>query len=214
MAFRNVPLPGNVSAGSDATPTFQVDIARAVSGNETRVGRRTNALRRFSVPINLVGIDDVYAVITHFEIMEGPLHSFPYKDRLDFKSCAPDPINVPSSTDVTLGTGDGATASFQCRKIYSTGGYDRYRTIYLPKQGTLLVAVDTVLKTETTHYTVNYETGVVTFTGGNIPTAGQAVTAGFEFYCKVRYDMNDLQAVIETYRAGGTPSIALIEVPE
>ena len=46
------------------------------------------------------------------------------------------------------------------------------RAIQLPVAGTVEISVAGVLKTETTHYTVDYSTGVVTFTGGNIPAAG------------------------------------------
>jgi len=59
---------------------------------------------------------------------------------------------------------------------------------------------------------VSYTTGVITFTGGNIPTGGQAVTAGFEFYVKTRFDIDDLTQVFESYRVGSIPSIPLVEV--
>lgn len=214
MSFRNQLLPGVISSGADATPMFQVDIARAKSGKEKRVARRDEALRKFTCPINIRNLDDIHTLMSHFQAMEGPFYSFPFLDRLDFKSVAPEAANIPTATDVLLGTGDGTTATFQLRKGYTSGSYTKYRTILLPKSGTLLVSVAGVTKTETTHYTVDYTTGIITFTGGNIPTTGQLVKAGYYFYCKVRYDTNDLQAVIEAYRAGSVPTIPLIEVLE
>ena len=145
--------------------------------------------------------------------VNGPLYSFPFEDRLDFKSTAPEPTNTITALDCPIGTGDGATAAFQCYKTYTFGAYTYYRPIYLPIQGTLLVAVNNVTKTETTHYTVNYETGVITFTGGNIPPNGHIIRAGFQFRCKVRYAVNDLQTVIEGYRAGSA-QLSLIEVSD
>ena len=212
MAFRNVLLPGTISSGASSTPMWQTDVARTPAGYEKRVGRRSDALRKCVAPLNIRTLNQLHELLAHFNVMQGPYYSFPFLDRLDNRSCAPE--TTPAVTDSLLGTGDGVTAAFQCRKGYTSGAYTHYRTILLPKQTTLLVSVAGVLKTETTHYTVNYETGVITFTGGNIPSAAQEVKAGFEFYCKVRYDTNDLQTVIEAYRTGSIPSIALIEVYE
>lgn len=209
MAFRNELLPGTISSGADSTPMWQVDIARAKSGKEKRVARRSSSLRKCTVPLNIRSLNNIHEMISHFEVMNGPWYSFPLKDRLDFRSCAPE--TTPTATDGLLGTGDGIVATYQVRKAYVSGAFTHYRTILLPVSGTLLVSVAGVTKTETTHYTVDYTTGIITFTAGNIPTAGQLVKAGFDFHCKVRYDSNDLNTVIEAYRSGSIPSIALIE---
>lgn len=214
MTFRNQPLPGTISAGADASPIWQIDIARSKSGYEKRVARRSQALRKFTVPLNIRTLDDLHTVLSHFEAMNGPYYSFPFLDRLDFKSTPPEATNIPTSTDCLIGTGDGTTAAFQLVKVYTSGSFTQIRDIQLPDTGTLLVSVNGVLKTETTHYTVDYATGIITFTGGNIPSGGQLVKAGFKFHCKVRYDSNDLQVTIEAYRAGSIPHIALIEVRE
>lgn len=210
--FQNQPLPGTISSGADATPMWQVDIARAKSGKEKRVARRSASLRKFSAPMNIRTLNDVYTLISHFEAMNGPAYSFPFLDRLDSRSGLPE--STPTALDCLIGTGDGVTTAFQLKKVYTSGSYTHSRNILLPDSGTLLISVDGTTKTETTHYTVDYATGIVTFTGGNIPAAGKLVKAGFLFHCKVRYDTNDLQAVFEAYRAGSLPHIALIEVLE
>ena len=212
MAFRNLPFPGRISAGGDSTPVLQVDISRSASGNEKRVSRRGVALHTFTAPLNIRTLDDIYEVKKHFLIVGGPLYSFPYKDLLDFKSVAPEVTNIPSNLDCLVGTGDGSTATFQLVKTYPESGFFYTRPIYLPVQGTVLISVAGVAKTETTHWTMNYTTGILTFTGGNIPTSGQLIKAGFEFNCKVRYATNNIQAVAEAYRAGSIPSLTLIEV--
>jgi uncharacterized protein (TIGR02217 family) len=80
-----------------------------------------------------------------------------------------------------------------------------------PVSGTVLIAVAGVTKTETTHYTVNYTTGVVTFTGGNIPTAGQAITAGFQFDVPVCFDQDVHQYTWKDF-ASGTAQVPLVEL--
>lgn len=218
MTFYNVVLPGFISGGSESAPVSSVDIVRSASGAEQRRSKRSFPLMRFNLAKNIRTVNDIYDVLSLFNVMNGPLHSFAIKDILDFKSCAP--ATDAAFTDAAIGTGDGVTAAFQLKKQYKVTLVDGVtviavdRTIYLPVQGKLLVGVAGTLKTETTHYTVNYSTGVITFTGGNIPTAGQAVTAGFEFNTKVRFDTNDLSRTIEHFRVGSAPSIPLIEVAD
>lgn len=78
-------------------------------------------------------------------------------------------IYDPTNSNVYLedvGTGDGSENEFTLYHTY-------------PTSGTLLVYVDGVLKTETTDYTVNYTTGVITFL--TPPASSKAVTATYRF---------------------------------
>jgi uncharacterized protein (TIGR02217 family) len=54
-------------------------------------------------------------------------------------------------------------------------------------------------------------TGIVTFTAGNFPTTGQAVTAGFEFDVPVRFDTDELDVNLDYYLAGSA-HVPLIEL--
>ncbi|NCA74444.1 MAG: hypothetical protein EOM93_06350 [Gammaproteobacteria bacterium] len=67
------------------------------------------------------------------------------------------------------GTGDGVTAAFSLANGNLITG------------SPCVVKVAGVTKTETTHYSLDRVTGTVTFTPGNIPTAGQAVTASYHY---------------------------------
>lgn len=210
MAFRDVPLPPCISVGSEGAPMWMVDIARSPAGTEQRIGRRSSSLRRFNLGFNVRRMGDMYDILSHFEVMNGQLHSFPLLDRNDYKSGGPDdPI---SSADAFLGTGDGATAEYLLYKQYLRGSWSHSRRIALPVDGTLLVEVNSVLRTENTHYTVDYELGVITFTGGNIPANGHAVRAGFQFRCKVRFDTNDLSQAYEGFRVRSFANVPVIEV--
>jgi len=215
MTFYNAVLPGFISQGSEAAPLSLVDIARGPTGYEQRKSKRSRRLRRFNLVKNIRNINDIYDVLQLFEVMNGPEHSFAVKNELDFKSCAPG--NTPTMLDASIGTGDGTNPVFQLKKQYKVRQVDNTviavdRTIYLPVSGTVLIAVDGVLKTEATDYTINYATGALTFLAGHAPANLKLVTAGFEFNEKVRFDTNDLSQVMEFFKVGSASSIPLIEV--
>lgn len=65
-----------------------------------------------------------------------------------------------------VGTGDGTTTTFYL---------DNYNVV----SGSEQVYVAGTLKTVTTHYTIDADAGTITFTAGNVPTAGQAITANY-----------------------------------
>lgn len=209
-------IPRCISIGSNFVVTTAVDIIRNPGGYDVRRQNRDETLRRADLAYNLRRLEDdeqergLYEILKHFEVCEGPVNTFPMLDRLDYKSCSP--FETPSPSDVLLGEGDGGTDDFQLRKGYTIGALTKYRTILLPVEDSVLIAVDGILKIETTHYTVNYETGVITFTPGNIPGTGAEVTAGFKFYVKVRFDTNDLSQSYEGFRVGQISSIPVIEV--
>ena len=76
----------------------------------------------------------------------------------------------------------------------------------------MTVAVDGVTKTSGVHFNVDPATGIVTFTGGNIPPMGDAVTAGFEFDVPVRFDTDKLEINLSLIEAGSIPNVPLVEI--
>ena len=130
-------------------------------------------------------LDQLHAIISFFEERRGRLHGFRWRDAADWKSCPPQ--SAITALDQTIGTGNGAIASFQLTKTYGSLYAPWTRIIAKPVTGTVLIAVAGVLKTSGTHFTVDVTTGGVTFLTGQIPTVGQVVTAGFEFDCPVRF---------------------------
>lgn len=210
MTFRNAPLPKCISRGSDGGPVWITQIGRSLAGNEQRVARRSNSLRRFNVAYRVRRLDDLDEIRDHFEVMEGQLYSFPYRDKLDYKSGRPN--QTPTKDDQLIGVGDGAETDFQLIKTRTISGFSKARNITLPDSGSVLIALDGVLQTETTHYTIDYATGIVTFVsppaGGSPPAQ---ITAGYTYRVVVRYDIADFNQVYEGFRVGSL-SIPLIEV--
>ncbi len=109
-----------------------------------------------------------------------------------------------------------ATASpptFQLVKTYGSAFAPWTRDIKKPVAGSVRVAVAGVEKTASHAFQRrSCATGVVTFTGGNIPTMGQSVTAGFEFDVPVRFDTDRLEVNLSLIEAGSIPNIPIVEV--
>jgi hypothetical protein len=133
-----------------------------------------------------------------------PAERIPFKDWSDYKSCSPSA--APAATDQAIGVGTGALATFQIVKHHTSGVRTWVRTIRKPVAGTVQIAVNGDPKTAGSHFNAGSSTGVVAFTPGNIPGAGQAVTAGYEFDVPVRFDTELLQTTLtvdRSFRRGG-----------
>ena len=78
--------------------------------------------------------------------------------------------------------------------------------------GTVLVAVNGTTQNEGTDFVIDAATGVVVFQTGHIPSSGSAVTAGFEIDVPVRFDTDNLEISIHSFKHGAIPAIPVVEV--
>lgn len=210
MAFDEVRFPVSISFGATGGPTRRTEVVSLASGFEERNATWANSRRRYDASTGVKSLNDLHDVITFWEARLGRLHGFRWKDFADWKSCRPN--DAPSALDQAIGTGTGALTTFQLKKTYTSGGRSWARDIKKPVAGTVLIAVAGVVKTIGTHWTLDATTGVVTFTGGNTPANGAAVTAGFEFDVPVRFDMDELQLSHEGFGAAMAGQIPIVEV--
>jgi len=210
MAFHEVRFPTAISFGSSGGPERRTEIVELASGHEERNTPWAHARRRFNAGYGVKTRDDLHAVIAFFEARNGRLHGFRFKDHSDFKSCPPQqPL---SAADQVIGVGDGTTDVFQLTKTYVSGDATYTRTILKPVEGSVRVAVDGAEKTEGTDFSVDPETGRVTFAFLSIPPLGAAITAGFTFDVPVRFDTDYLDIRLSDFVAGDIPSIPLVEI--
>ena len=87
-------------------------------------------------------------------------------------------------TAVSVGTGTGAQLVWQLPLYYSLSGKSFSHNASMIKAATLVVKVDNVTVTAD-KYTLDDETGILTFNAGQAPANGKAIVATFEFYRKV-----------------------------
>ncbi len=201
-------FPDLIAKGSRGGPRYRVSKTAVVSGAVYRNLNWSWARHEFDAACGVTTVALHEQLLYFFHVVGGPSIGFRFKDWLDFRSCLRSA--TPAATDCAIGTGDGVTATFPLYKVYVQGAYSRLRRIRKPISGTLLVAVAGVLKTAGVHYTADYALGRVTFTAGNIPTAGQAVTAGFEFDVPVFFAEDIHQYTWQDF-ASGVAQVPLIE---
>jgi uncharacterized protein (TIGR02217 family) len=209
MAFHAVRFPAGISLGATGGPERRTEIVVLGSGAEERNSRWADSKRSYNAGYGIKSVDNLHEVIAFFEERRGRLYGFRWKDWSDYKSCAPGA--APSALDQKIGVGDGVTAAFQLKKIYGSSFAPWARTITLPVEGTVLIAVDGIAQVPD-RYATNATTGVVTFVAEHIPAAGTVVTAGFEFDVPVRFDTDQLEINLVQFEAGSIPRIPIVEI--
>lgn len=205
--FHEIRFPDSISKGSSGGPRRRTDIVTLRSGYEERNAVWADSRREYDAGLGIRDIDDMHEVLEFFEARLGRLYGFRWKDWADYKSCAP--RQTPARNDQTLGTGNGTNTAFQLVKAYTSGPTTWTRTINKPVNGTVLVEVNGSLVSGA-NYSVNYETGVITF--NSAPANGHVVKAGFEFDVPVRFANDHIDVSVEQFNAGSVPQINVIEV--
>lgn len=205
MAFHEILFPTAVALGATGGPERRTEIVQLASGFEERNALWAYSRRRWNAGLGIRTVNDLHAVIAFFEARMGRLHGFRYRDRSDWKSCAPGLAHQP--TDQAIGTGDGLTVSFQLKKSYASGGAAAERIIRKPVAGQVRCALDAV---ETSAFTLDPATGIVTFDAA--PDLGAAITAGFQFDCPARFDTDRLEINLAHFEAGEVPDIPIVEI--
>ena len=207
--FHDVLFPLAIGFGSSGGPERRTDIVLLASGHEERNTRWADSRRRYNAGTGVRSLDDLHALLSFFEERRGRLYGFRWRDRADWKSCAPG--ETPDPSDQGIGIGDGVTATFQLAKTY--GGTAPYvRTITKPVAGTVRVAVDGGEQTVGTDFSVNHATGVVTFLAGLIPAEDAVITAGFEFDVPVRFDADRVDVNLASFEAGDVMNVPSVEI--
>jgi len=209
-SFHEILFPLDVALKSAGGPERRTDIVSFGSGREARNARWAQSRRRYDAGYGIKTLDALQAVIAFFEERRGRLYGFRWRDRLD--CCSATTGNVVSPLDQVIGVGDGTTAAFQLVKTYGSAFSPYARAIVKPVSGSMRVAVADSEVAAGSAFTCDATTGVVTFLTGHIPSAGAAITAGFNFDVPVRFDTDYLEVDLATFAAGAIPKIPLVEI--
>ena len=208
--FHDILFPLSIGFGSSGGPERRTDIVLLGSGHEERNARWADSRRRYDAGTGVHSLADLHTLIAFFEERRGRLYGFRWRDRGDFKSCAPN--QTPAATDQAIGTGDGTKTAFQLTRAYGSA-FDPYqRAIAKPVAGSVRVAVDGTDQTEGTDFSVDAASGIVTFTPGAVPGNGTAITAGFAFDVPVRFDTDRLNINLASFEAGEVPNVPVVEI--
>jgi uncharacterized protein (TIGR02217 family) len=208
MAFHEIRFPANLSFGSVGGPERRTEVVTLANGFEERNTPWAHSRRRYDAGLGLRSLDDLETLIAFFEARTGQLHGFRWKDWSDYKSCVPS--GEPGPEDQEIGFGDGVNTVFQLQKTYASGLQTYVRPILKPVAGTVRIALAGDPKIEGQEYSVDIETGKVTFVLA--PALGARIQAGFEFDVPVRFDTDVLQTSVASFQAGDVPLVPIVEV--
>lgn len=208
MSFHEVRFPTNLSFGALGGPERRTEIVTLSNGFEERNTPWAHSRRRYDAGMGLRSLDDVEVLVAFFEARQGQMFGFRWKDWSDHKSGKPSRANT--GDDQVIGLGDEVRSEFQIVKNYSSGTASYARPITKPVLGTVLVSVSGEAQVEGVDYSVDINTGLITF---NHPPDLQAeVTAGYEFDVPVRFDTDAIVTSMATFQAGEVPDVPVIEV--
>jgi uncharacterized protein (TIGR02217 family) len=163
------------------TPTWSTTVVQAGGGATVRNQWWSDSLRRYDGDLGIITLANFRLFEKHFNGRRGRTRGWPLLDRSNF-----------TATAEAVGTGDGATAAFQLKIADGDSSNAYAREIYKVVALSETIFVNAVAKTRTTHYTISNTTGVITFTGGNIPAGGQVITWSGQWYVPVIYDMDSI----------------------
>ncbi|OBQ68908.1 hypothetical protein EFV37_29160 [Mesorhizobium loti] len=168
-----VAINDKFALGLRCGPVFQTTSLPLLGGFEDRNQDWPIALWKYEASLINRPIAEIQAFEAFLLGRRGAANLFPLRDP-----------QYSTLTDENIGTGDGTTASFQ---IYKT-----YPDVDRPYRRPITIVNSLVMKVAGV-ITANYTEadGVVTFTGGHIPTAGQAIAVGScNWFARVRFELD------------------------
>lgn len=210
LEFDEVRFPETVSWGVVGGPNFSTTVLASALGYESRNRNWAQPRCEFDCAQNIHTQEELDVLLAFFYARMGPARGFRFKDWMDYKH----DMRLTGAARQSLypAVGTGSLLVFQLVKTYADSAGSQRRVITKPVQDTIKIYVNNVLRTETTHYTIDYATGVVTFTGGNAPPNGQAVQWEGEFDIPVRFEGDDMPVRIDDFRHTNWGGIKVVEI--
>jgi uncharacterized protein (TIGR02217 family) len=190
MGFLAQRFPGG-ARGAAGGPSYSVTLAALPSGKEQRNLNRTYPRQMLTVTQGLRVDEDWREGDAFFRKARGKTHTFRVQDGADYQ------LAVADSALVQI-----TTTTFQLAKLYGTDEptFQETRRLTRIVAGTLQVFLDAVLQATPANYTVNIDTGIVTFA----VAPGAAVrTASCEFDVPCRFDFDEKNHEVFLRRQNG-----------
>ncbi len=204
QAFIEERLPEEVERRAIGGPMFKTLVTTLFSGHEQRNVSWSQARGEWDIGYGLSHLKEgksqsyLNDVIAFFYARRGRAIGFRFKDWTDFEL-----------SNTTIGLGDTSTTAFQIVKIYKEASATAYvRTLNKIVDSTEVVQLDGV--PQVSGYTIDYDTGIVTFSSP--PGSAVVVSVACEFDVPVRFDIDKLDIVAFTQDTGLIQTIPLVEL--
>lgn len=197
MAFIDARILECVAYGFSFGPEFRTTVTELRSGSEARNAEWARFRWRGVAPYQNINPDDYHALLGAFLRAKGMANTFRFKNWMEGAVEGQPLGNAPS----------GTTAVQLVRTYDPFGGSSYQRTVTKPVAGTVTVYQNGVAKAGS----VNTSTGL--FTPSTSWSAGQPLTADFEYDIPMRFDSDNLPFNYENFRALSGEA-AIVEVLE
>lgn len=219
MAFDDVRLPDNLARGFTASPEFQTTIATSGAGYEQRNQGWLTPRHTYQINLDVWDQPRMDALKAFYMARGGKARGFRFRDWTDFMvgqvwSVANGIAGITYGTPAQFATGDGATTAFQLNRVYADDVNPITRKITRPLSGTVKIYkyISSAWVEQTSGVSVNFSTGVVTFT--TAPANGVALGWCGQFDVPVRFDTDKPTFSMDLAYVGQVQNIGLIELRE
>lgn len=210
MPYLDVLFPESISAGCRVVPKFNNVIVRGASGIRDVQINWDAPLRRLDVGHVVKDRTTLSEFLDFWMTVRGTAYSFKFWDPTDYEvgtAYQNDAIAYVGSE--VIGTGDDVETEFQMVKKYGGSVNPLVRKITKPIDGTVKVYLDDVEKVEDTDYTVDYLTGIVTFTDP-VPMGVEVSWAG-HFHIEASFESDEPILQLDSPQVGDWTSIVVME---
>lgn len=198
-----------ISGGPQASTTI---VSNPLTGVSQRNVNRLDKLHRYTVHTSLLTPEELADLREFWHCRDGMARGFLMRDMTESWASQDGTMFAPIATPAQFGTGNGTLTAFGLYKTYSSGGITRTRRIIKPKEGSVKIYKNGVLQTEITHYTIDHQTGIVTFQ--TAPANGHALTWTGLFFVPVRFGSDDFDAGMNDALTNlSYQNMPLIEIP-
>lgn len=213
--FHEVRFPEEISWGVTGGPRFKTDIVTFDSGKEQRNEKWQISRGKWDAATGLKTQEELDILLDFFRGRRGSAYGFRYKDHTDFR-LEQEPLQ--NSADDTF-VGDNTTTLFRVVAQYEPAGPNpEIRRIFKLRGGagdplvllTKEVRVNGVPQTEGVDFTIDYNTGEVTFTVA--PGVGIAADITIEFDVPARFDTDEMRVSLDDFDAHSWGQIPIVEL--
>ena len=194
--FDEVQFPTDIAYGSSGGPEFSTSIVELGSGHERRNQNWSQSRERWNVAYGVKEQEHLVTLAAFFYARRGRARGFRFKNHADFTATMEELTLIDETDD-----------QFQIVKHYGPPSYEYVRTITKPVTGSVQVYKNDVL--QSVGYTIDYTTGIITFSSP--PSSVDVIEVSFEFDIPARFDVDYLPMRLETYLAAAA-DVTILEL--
>jgi uncharacterized protein (TIGR02217 family) len=209
MSYLSVLFPEGISYGASGGPVYSTQVVQGRNGAEQRNILWSSPLRRWEVGRYAYNEDLIAELISFWHVVAGRAYSFRFRDWQDDQAGGGYDASgaFVAGTPQVIGTGNGSTTAFQLKKSYTFGAQSSTRVITKPMPGAKIYLAGVL---QTSGYTLNEESGIVTFTSP--PSSSVAVAWAGQFWVECRFDSDAQQLSFESMTSADWTGIQIVEV--